>query len=99
MEATGMVLLPGWFIERRRNRGATGLKDRHPRRGASRRGEGTFAGRSLATGRRKGGFQLRRERRAHLHGRSCDRVSEGEPGRVEELALEPELSGPSIHRV
>src|SRR5580765_1065484 len=44
-------------------------------------------------------LEVGRERRAHVHLLPGERVLEGEPGRVEELPLEPELAGGPVCRV
>src|SRR5579864_1450827 len=96
MEATGMVLLPGWlsWVLRRRFRGAP-LTQSGTRATVDPTGE---SGR-LDPKCSEGLFEVRREGRADVHGLARDRVREGEAGGVEELALEAELGGTPVQRV
>src|SRR5258707_310515 len=99
METTAMVLLPrlvGCCC--RRGSGRTGLRGRHRATALGSAGEKGLERRSLAGGRAgsgERGVEVARERRAHLHQGARERVFEGEPGRMEELPPEAELTGPS----
>ena len=98
-----MVLLPGlvWLLHRRglrrdRSQGPAPAPRTDPpgRSGTDRREQ------SSVRAAVEGGLEVGRQRRARRRPRSPrERVREGEPRRVEELALEPELARPAVDRV
>src|SRR6266446_6902735 len=95
MEATGMVLLPGWFSSRAPAApGRTAHTERHPRHGRS-AGESGRLGPKCS----EGLFEVRRQRGADVHRPAGDRMREGEPGGVQELPLEAEVAGPAVQRI